>query len=171
MGHTLTAATIHISLLCYLLAMICWITGYRTLNYRRFWTAGCVFLLLHAICAFHFYLNWSHTAAVSLTAEQTDSMLGFRFGEGIWFSYFLIVVWVIDAILLWRNKEGGPRWWRWFDNAVHAYAFFILFNGTVVFEEGAVRIGGIVGTLWLIRLGWRYRRRWSRRPATTELQG
>ena len=171
MGEALTAATIHISLLCYLLATIGWIKGYRARNYRWLWTAGCTFLVLHALCAFHFYLNWSHSEAVRLTAEQTDAMLGFRFGTGIWFSYFLIVVWMIDCVLLWRHANGGPRWWKWFDNAVHAYAFFILFNGTVVFEDGAVRIAGFIGTLWLIRLGWSYRHRRIGKPATTELQG
>ena len=255
MGHFLTASTIYLCLLSYLLAAGCWVTGYRGSGYRSLWTTGCVFLILHAICAFHFYLGWSHLAAVNLTAEQTEEMMGFSFGEGIWFSYLLIAVWVVDVVLLWRNNGAEPRsswwawftfavhgyaflilhaicafhfylgwshlaavnltaeqteemmgfsfgegiwfsylliavwvvdvvllwrnngaeprssWWAWFTFAVHGYAFFILFNGTVVFEQGAVRWGGIVGSIWLARMAWRYRRQGIFGTSRTELSG
>ncbi len=170
MGHTLTASTIHLSLICYLLAVVCWITGRRGNRYRGLWTAGCLFLVVHALCAFHFYLDWSHAAAVQLTAEQTQERIGVSFGRGIWASYLLIAVWTVDAVLMWRKRDHEAKWWPWFNNAVHAYAFFILFNGTVVFEEGAVQLGGIIGTIWLARLGWKYRGARSR-SRTTELQG
>lgn len=173
MGHFLTASTIYLCLLSYLLAAGCWVTGYRGSGYRSLWTTGCVFLILHAICAFHFYLGWSHLAAVNLTAEQTEEMMGFSFGEGIWFSYLLIAVWVVDVVLLWRNNGAELRssWWAWFTFAVHGYAFFILFNGTVVFEQGAVRWGGIVGSIWLARMAWRYRRQGIFGTSRTELSG
>lgn len=174
MGHTLTVATIHLSLISYLLAVVCWVTGRRGPRYRWLWTGGCVMLLAHAIFAFHFYLGWSHGAAVQETARQTEEMLGFRFGPGIWFSYFLVLVWIVDVVLLWRNRgsELESAWWKWFTNAVHAYAFFILFNGTVVFEEGVVRWGGIIGTIWLARMAWRYRGKKALSGTTsTELPG
>lgn len=179
MGHLLTAATIHLSLLSYLLATVCWVTFRRGTAYRSLWTAGCVFLLTHAICAFHFYLGWSHSAAVSLTADQTNEMLGFQFGEGIWFSYLLLVVWTIDVVQIWRQPRPDPESHpdaklviqpTWYSRAVHAYAFFILFNGTVVFEDGLVRWGGIVGTIWLARMAWRFRKK-SDVNRATELAG
>ena len=179
MGHLLTAATIHLSLLSYLLATVCWVTFRRGASYRGLWTAGCIFLIAHAICAFHFHLGWSHFEAVSRTAEQTDEMLGFLFGEGIWFSYLLLVLWTIDVVRIWRQPssdiEAAPVdsltiYPSWYSRAVHAYAFFILFNGTVVFESGLVRWGGIVGTIWLARMAWRFRKK-SGVTEATELAG
>ena len=158
MGHSLTVATIHLSLLSYLLAVACWVTGRRGTRYHWLWTAGCVLLWAHSFCAFHFYHNWSHAAALEDTARQTEAILDWRFGEGIWFSYALLVVWLIDVILISSPVDFAERRRNYFSSAVHAYAFFILFNGTVVFEEGVVRWAGIVGTIWVARLAWRYRR-------------
>ena len=161
MGHFLTATTIHISLIGYLLAVVCWITGRRNTPYRILWTMGCLFLFVHAMCAFHFYLNWSNAEAIALTAQQTEEIVGVRFGNGIYFSYLLIAIWAADVALVWRDHiSKGYEFHRstWFSYVVHAYAFFILFNGTVVFESGAVQLGGLIGTIWLARLLWRFRK-------------
>ena len=124
----------------------------------------------HALAAFHFYHRWSHAHAVELTAQQTEAVMGWAYGNGIWFSYFLLLIWLIDCVRLWTLSENEHPGWTYFSYAVHAYAFFILFNGTVVFEEGLVRWGGIVGTIWIMRLSWRYWRL-SSRARTTEWQG
>jgi hypothetical protein len=158
MGRTLIAATIYLSLFSYLLAVVCWITKRRGRRYRALWTAGCVLLCAHTMFAFHFHHEWSHTHAVAVTAEQTEAVLGVRFGNGIWFSYLLMVVWLIDVLHLWRRMDRESAFWSYFSIAVHAYAFFILFNGTVVFEDGAMRWAGVIGSFWVARLGWRYRR-------------
>lgn len=160
MGSTLIALTIYVSLLSYLLAVVCWVTCRRGPRYRIFWTVGCLFLWAHAFCAFHFYHGWSHAHAVQLTAKQTQEVMGYAYGDGIWFSYLLLVIWLVDVVQLWRAEpeSGRSNVWLYFSYGVHAYAFFILFNGTVVFEEGLVRWGGMVGTLWVIRLAWRFRR-------------
>lgn len=185
MGSFLIAITIYISLIAYLLATLLWVSGRQAATYRLFWTLGCGFLWVHAACAFHFYHRWSHADAVRLTAEQTKAIIGFEYGNGIWFSYLLLLVWMVDVIRLWRmdflksraadslsaaassisstEVLSNPSWvGSIFSYIVHAYAFFILFNGTVVFKEGAVRWGGIVGTLWIIQMVWRFR---VRRPA------
>ena len=157
MGHTLTAVTIYLSLVSYLLAVVCWVSKRRGQRYRVLWTIGCVSLWLHAASAFHFYHGWSHADAVRETAEQTEAILGVPLGEGIWFSYLLMVVWLADVVLMWRSDANIPAGSGCLSLAVHAYAFFILFNGTVVFEDGVVRWAGVVGVLWLARLAWRHR--------------
>jgi hypothetical protein len=157
MGHFLTSATIHGSLLAYVVAAACWVTGRRGPRYRVLWTLACFLLWTHAASAFHFYHHWSHASAVADTAIQTEEIIGWRFGAGIWFSYALLLVWLVDIVVMWRTRQSSSSSaWQWFSVAVHVYAFFILFNGTVVFEHGAVRWGGIIGTIWLARLSWRH---------------
>lgn len=158
LGHFLTTNTIYLSLLSYLLALVCWVTKQRGKNYRLLWSAGCVLLWAHALCAFHFYHGWSHASAVADTADQTEAILGWRFGEGIWFSYLLLVVWLVDVVWIWRHASALSTRWHYASFAIHAYAFFILFNGTVVFETGAVRWAGLIGTIWVARMAWRFRR-------------
>lgn len=157
MGPTITAVTIYLSLLSYLLATVHWVSKHRGVRYRWLWTAGCLFLWAHMVAAFHFYHDWSHAAAVADTAEQTEQLLGVRFGAGIWFNYLLMTLWTIDVWLEWRciiERSSGSRAFTWL---VHGFAFFIIFNGTVVFKEGWVRWAGVVGTLWLLRMAWRFR--------------
>ena len=162
MSHPLISLTIYGSLLSYLIALVCWVSRQRGAVYRAAWSAGCILMLLHAIAAFHFYHHWSHAHAVELTAEETLRITGTAFGNGIWFSYALILFWAIDVGLCWVSKLRDSKLRAWFSVLVHLYAFFILFNGTVIFEEGPVRWAGIVGTIWVVRMAWRFR---NRQPA------
>lgn len=176
MGHFLIAITIYTSLIAYLLAVVFWVSGRRAEGYRTLWTVACTSLWVHAFCAFHFYHHWSHADAVRLTAEQTKAVIGYEYGNGIWYSYLLLLLWMVDVIRLWVQRDpqsasqsgaapdssgstSSAWYWTAFTYAVHAYAFFILFNGTVVFEEGAVRWGGIIGTILIVRMAWRFRHR------------
>ena len=160
--HPAIRYTIYLSLICYLLAMVCWVSRQRGVTYRLLWTAGCVFMWAHAVAAFHFYHHWSHAHAVALTAAETAQVIGRPMGQGIWFSYLMIVGWSVDCLLTWRPDDKYRRWMQWFSFWVHLYVLFILFNGTVVFETGVVRWVGVVGTLWMARLAWRYRRTTNR---------
>lgn len=157
MGPMLIAITIYVSLIAYALAVVNWVSGRRGDGYRNLWTIGCLFLWAHAFVAFHFHHHWSHADAVALTAERTRVVTGVAYGQGIWFSYLLLVIWLVDVVQLWRRGEASATW-GYISYAVHAYAFFILFNGTVVFEEGVVRWGGVIATLWFARMAWRFRK-------------
>ncbi len=114
---------------------------------RGLWLAGAAFMLAHLTAAFHFYHHWSNQHAVQDTAEQTQALLGVPFGAGIYFSYVFVALWVADA-LWWaaapRSYNRLPLGCRL---ALHAYLFFIAFNGAVVFEAGVTRWGGIAVTL------------------------
>ena len=157
MTHPAIWITIYTSLISYLLALICWVSRRRGRFYRLFWTVGCVFMCGHAVAAFHFYHHWSHQHAVELTAKETAEVIGEPYGEGIWFSYLLLVIWAMDAMLCWIPRIQESRIRQWLSALVHLYVFFILFNGTVVFESGPVRWAGIIGTIWAIRMAWRFR--------------
>ena len=158
--HPLIQISIYGSLACYVVAAGLWLSKLQGKAYRNLWSAGCLLMWAHAFAAFHFYHGWSHQHAVDLTAMETQRVMGVAYGRGIWASYGLLLLWAADVLLCWlmpTSKERSASWQRWFTMLVHAYAFFILFNGTVIFEEGIIRWAGIVGTIWLARMAWRFR--------------
>src|SRR5688572_6522746 len=76
---------------------------------RWIWTAGCLLFVTHVACAFHFTHHWSHAHAWHHTASETQRLMGFSFGDGIYFSYLFLLLWVADVVLLWLNVQR-PRW-------------------------------------------------------------
>ena len=117
---------------------------------RVIWTFSWCMFLAHFVAAFHFYHGWSHAHAVADTAAKTADLMGWSFGEGIYFSYVFLVVWLWDVLWMWWDAVGyqnrGPAI-RW---AVHGYLFFIAINGTAVFESGATRWATIVCCVMLV---------------------
>ena len=117
---------------------------------RMAWTVGCVSLIAHVACAYHFYDNWSQAAAYRETARQTAKVTGLEWGGGLFINYALIIGWVVD-VALWRLRgldayRNRPRWivavWQ-------GFLFFIIFNATVIFKTGPLRWIGLGLCLWL----------------------
>lgn len=128
---------------------------------RLVWTAGCAVMWLHFAAAFQFYHHWSQTAAYQATARDTEVVLGWPFGGGIYFNYLFAAVWTADVLRLWlpRRRFGSSRW-ALFAPAAHAFMAFIVFNATVVFGEGIVRWAGLAAfvALAMVLLSQRARR-------------
>ena len=51
---------------------------------RWAWTLGCVFFLVHVVCAFAYFHHWSHAEAYRETARQTAALTGWQWGGGIY---------------------------------------------------------------------------------------
>lgn len=161
MGETLTHWTIRVALICLALRLAGQFRFGPSLQWfawmRSIWTIGCVFFVLHVVCAFHFYHDWSHTRAVESTAQQTHAMLGVRFGEGIYFSYLFALLWASDVLWQWLSPESYRRRSVAITAALLGYMAFIAFNGAVVFEGGVTRWVGIpvaiaLAIAWLVVL-------------------
>jgi len=175
LGAFLTSWTIRLALVCYALYIACVLTSAdRKWPHivRAMWTAGCGLFLVHVACAFHFYHHWSHAAAWQKTADETEQLLGVAFGDGIYFSYLFLVLWLLDVLWLWavdspQSRSAGsatrvpacqaaavatPRWRL----AVHAFLLFIALNGAIIFEPGVTRRIGIPVTLALTGLAVRW---------------
>jgi len=150
-SNILTLITIRIALLCYAIVVGLLLAGYRGTRSRNLlrplWTAGCFAFVCHVICAFQFTHHWDHQDAIQNTAKQTQELLGWAFGEGLYFSYLFLLLWVADVMFWWRNPDRYESRPAWLSFAVHGYLFFIAFNGAVIFEGGVTRIGGIVATV------------------------
>ena len=163
-GELLTRATIWIALLCYALAASAFLLSqgrtHLLARARWAWSVGCAVFLTHVYCAFQFYHSWSHAAAFRDTARQTAETLGWNWGGGLFVSYAFTAAWILDV---------GCWWWQGLASYLHrpkslmmiwhGFFFFIVFNGTVIFEEGAVRGLGLMLCSSLLFLGWRSSRR------------
>lgn len=134
---------------------------------RPLWTAACLSFLVHLAAAMHFYHGWSNSAAVLDTARQTEALFGVRFGEGIYFSYIFALLWTADVAWWWIHPRSYVRRYQPLSILIHAYLFFIAFNGAIVFESGPTRWVGIPASLGLAcLLAWRVLTGRSLRSAT-----
>ena len=168
MGEPLTHWTIRLALVC----MVLRVAG--QLRYgaapwwfawsRSIWTLGCMLFVLHVAAAFAFYHHWSHADALETTAQRTEEMLGFRFGEGIYFSYLFTLLWIGDVVWQWIAPQGYRQRSIWLAAPLLAYMVFIAFNGAVIFEGGLTRWIGIPVTAALA-IAWAVAMA-SRRSAT-----
>lgn len=126
---------------------------------RLAWTMGCLFYLVHVYAAFEFFHRWSHAAAYSETARQTEELFGFDWGGGLYFNYVFTVVWVADAAWWWMHPARYENRPRWIAATVHTFLAFMFFNGAVVFATGFSRWIGAAATPLLLLLWWRYEKR------------
>jgi len=173
-GQALTSWTIRLALVAYVAALGLGFPASfpeepnsRRLRWSRiFWSAGGLFMFVHVVSAFHFYHGWSHRRAWDDTAKQTQELLGWAFGGGIFFSYLFVLAWLLDSLWWWISPLSfahRPPWLHW---TLHAYLAFIVFNGAIVFEAGATRWIGLCVTPVLVWISYRrYRNRASEVPS------
>ncbi len=120
---------------------------------RRLWTVGVVLAWLHVALAFHFRHDWSHAKALAETARQSEELLGFRFGEGVYVNYAFLVVWAADGLWWWWRPASFYARPAVLDGAIRVFLLFVFVNGAIVFAQGAVRAFGILAVLAL-GLAW-----------------
>ncbi len=157
-GELLTRITVWLALVGYAIGATVYLLSRGRRNWdvvaRMTWTAGCVSLLVHVGCAFHYYYAWSQAAAYRETARQTAEVTGFDWGGGLFINYALITGWVMDVAWWWRGLDDYRNRPRWLAAAWQGFLIFIIFNATVVFETGPLRWIGLGFCLWLAFL-WR----------------
>ena len=152
LGELLTVWTIRISLLLFAAGILLRSrVANRQVWARRLWTAGLLWLLVHIACAFHFYHGWSHQAALEHTAQQTSEQLGWPFAGGLYFNYVFVSVWGLDVLWWWSQPETYLRRpWMW-QAGINGFLLFIVFQATVVFENGLTRWAAV---LLFALIGW-----------------
>jgi len=118
-------------------------------------TIGCLSLVAHTVCAFHFYHDWSQASAYREVERQTAEVTGSAWGGGLFINYAFQALWMADVIWWWRGLEMY-RQRPWLITAAwHGIFIFMLFNATVVFKTGLVRWLGVGLFLALALLWWR----------------
>jgi hypothetical protein len=124
---------------------------------RWCWTLSWASFLVHLGMAFHYYHHWSHADAVAHTEEVSG------FGPGIWFSHLFTLLWTADVAYWWLWSQRYAVRSPWIDRLLHGYLAFIVFNATVVYEEGGIRWAGVL-LFAELALGFWFRWKWQRIP-------
>ena len=150
-NNPITLNTVRIALVCYAIVVGFLLAGCRSRRWRNrlrpLWTIGCIAMIAHVIAAFHYTHHWSQMDAIESTARKTEQLIGWAFGEGLYFNYLFLLVWISDVLFWWLRPERYETRSTWLEYGTHAYLFFIAFNGVVIFESGVTRIGGIVAVV------------------------
>ena len=159
LGDDLTRHTIRLALLFYGVAAALMLrlepAEWRTVSARArlarcCWTLAWAAYLVHLAMAFHHYHHWSHADAVRHTRDVSGV------GEGIYVSHAFTAVWTADVLWWWLRPTSYATRSAWIDWALHGFMVFIIFNATVVYEEGFIRWAGaalltVLAGLWLWR--------------------
>ena len=159
-GEFLTKSAIWLAISCYgfgAAGQLVARQGEESRFVRWAWTLGCGFFIAHVVAAFTFFHHWSHGAAYQETAEQTAEFSGVRWGGGLYLNYLFGLAWLADVVGWWVAPERHARRSPLLNAIWHGFAFFMVFNGAVVFGHGPVRwfgllITGALAGLWIRRM-------------------
>jgi hypothetical protein len=130
-GDFLIRTTARISLGFWAVAVLLILRGQPAA--RLVWTLAWLAFLVHVATAFAYAHHWSHANAFRHVEEVSG------FGPGIFVSYVFTLTWTADVLwwLLARaSRDNRPGW---LNCALHGFMVFIIFNSTVVYENGAIR--------------------------------
>lgn len=146
--NSITLITVRIALVCYAIEVGLLLAGCRGPRWRillrPLWTIGCLAIVAHVIAAFHYSHRWSHDDAIRSTAKQTEQLVGWAFGAGLYFNYLFLLIWIADVLYWWLRPERCESRPVWLEYGIHGYLFFIAVNGAVIFESGVTRIPGVL---------------------------
>jgi hypothetical protein len=166
-GEELTRNTVRLALLYYAAALTVllsltpadWASSSPRVRLARCcWTLAWAAFVLHVAMALHHFDHWSHAAAVERTRRRTG------FGEGVYVSHLFTLLWTADVAYWWLRPTAYAARRPALDRALHGFMLFMVFNGTVVFEQGPIRWAGVALCLYLAAL-WLWRRRAARSAA------
>jgi hypothetical protein len=116
---------------------------------RALWILGAALAWLHVGLAFHFRHGRSHASAFADTARQTEELLGFRVGAGVFVNYAFLAVWGIDAFWWGLRPQSFAERPTPVDASIRIFLVFMFVNGAIVFGHGPVRL---LGTLCVLAL-------------------
>ncbi len=128
---------------------------------RVTWSLGCLFFLVHVVCAFEIHYQWSHQIAESQTAAKTEKLTGIETNVGIYVNYLFTLVWLVDTGFWWlvgSNRYSNRP--RTITIAIHVLFIFMIFNGAIVFASGPARWIGVL-VLAAALISWIESPRWS----------
>ena len=124
---------------------------------RMLWTAATGFYLAHVFFAFHLVHGWSHEEAVRHTAEQSESVTGLRYGNGIWFNHAVTLICLLETYWWWKDPlrfQTRPAWINWL---VYGFLVFMTVNGAIIFASGLTRWISVACLVFLAFLGLKRR--------------
>jgi hypothetical protein len=156
-GEFITKVLIWMTLIAYTVVVILRLIGNRKNDSiaRIVWTLGCLSLIAHVACAYNYYHSWSYDSSLKETARQTAEVYGINWGGGLFINFFVIFIWIADAIWWWTGLEKYRKRSKAITLTLHSFLFFIFFNATVVFVKGPLRWIGLCTAIVVLYLAIR----------------
>lgn len=108
------------------------------------WFAGALLSFGHSIGAIATFHQGSQANALESTAQQTEALLGIRFGAGLFANYLFVLVWLVDAAACLLAPTRYAQMPNGIRLAINAFLIFIAINGAIVFASGWTRWIGIL---------------------------
>jgi hypothetical protein len=137
--------------------------GPRGQTVRLTWSLAWAAYIVHLGFAAEYH-GYSHAAAIEHTAQRTGG-----YGHGIFVSHLFTLIWTLDLLWWWRSPRSYADRPLALGIAGHAFAAFLWFNATVVYETGLIRAVGLATFAVLgLRLLVRVYSGWSRNGPTTD---
>jgi len=117
---------------------------------------GAALAFVHALAAFHWHYDWSHTEAVVATAEQTAEVFGLNWGGGVWVNYAFLVVWLVDVgrRTASHRRDVAESTGTWL---LRGFYLIIIANGAITFVAWPMNLVG-AGMVSVLVWCWRPRR-------------
>ena len=125
---------------------------------QAIWLLGIALYALHVLLAFGTFHGWSHAAAYEFTARQTEALVGWRWGGGIFVNHLFSAAWLAELAYWWLAPERYRQRARWIDMSVRLFFAFMIANGAVIFASGPQRWAGMVIVASLLLGFYRHRR-------------
>jgi hypothetical protein len=118
------------------------------------WTTAAALCVMHSAVAFHVRHDWSHDAALTMTAVQTAAVTGLNWGGGLYVNYAFLALWAADVAWLWSAPASYLRRGPALNGALSLFFLFMFINGAVIFVRGPARVLGILATATVLWAWW-----------------
>jgi hypothetical protein len=152
MPTTLTVAEFLLVRVSVWLAMLMWFAGawFRATSsavpnqlatpgeraYHWLWLWSGLATWVHVLASYGFVHGWDHQAVLRQTAEESFQVTGIRADWGVYVNFLYATVLSIYSVVM----VGLGRRVRGVDGWVYGFTAFIVFNATVVFKGGWLRL-------------------------------
>lgn len=124
--------------------------------YHGLWLFSGLATWVHILASYGFVHGWDHEAVLRQTAEESFQVTGLRADWGVYVNFLYATVLTIYSGVM---VAGGRRLQR-ADVWVYGFTAFIVFNATIVFKGGWLRVlAGLATLVVILGHGWAWRRR------------
>ena len=131
---------------------------------RTVWTHAWCWLVIHVVCAFHFYHGWNHEVALADTARRTAERIGWAFAGGLYFNYVFLALWGFEICWWWIAPSTYSKRSPLITRSIQGFLIFIVFQATVVFAHGPTQW---ISALLFLLMGANAMRIWWRRKSSS----
>lgn len=119
--------------------------------YHGLWLCSGLLTWVHVLASYGFVHGWDHQAVLRQTAQESFEVTGLRADWGVYVNFLYATVLTLYSgamVIRGRRLERVDVW-------VYGFTAFIVFNATVVFKGGWLRLLAGVATLILLAgHGW-----------------